>query len=755
MGAAPVPRICAAIAAWKRLPLCRMWERPPGRESALVTTAFVMKRARQSSVSVTEPPAPAAPIRFAPDARALILVVAVTVCAFLPWGIVRVPGILALLLVLPGWAVLRLLALPLERWERIVLAVVISGAISACVGYLTALVTGYNTALVGSALVGTSAVPCLFQRRAVTVPQDARGHVPWKVHFLIALCALLGAVYAGYQHHVTPQTWPYKTNDHGMYLTLIRECAASVPPLDVQVLPQEHRPLRYYYFAHLLWGMAVRLTHGALTIETAYLLMAMVARVLASYLIFMVARSLFSLRAAAIAVVAYTVVGGFDWLPDCALRSMQALANNGAVTWRQWLLASDGWAPWYGSMSHALFARAAGSAHHQFAINIELALALLIFLPIGRVGWWYVVPLMLYAMIGSSMWTCVPIFPAIALFFVWQWRRGNRQLFYRALQAGAIMLVLALPYLNELAAPSSEAASGVRLGIVQSLRPEPTIVWDMAIAERVWGLSGLTKLLDVPLHYFVEFGLLGVGALVWLHRRRRAHAPLSLPQQFWWWLAAGSFLSTVFVLDKSACNNVAFNAANQTLLALLFFAAAWAADVLTRGLRGWQWALLSLALLLSLSQAAAEYLRMLTPATADADKLIMRAVALAVKERLPAEAIVQGIPSYDGVYRNQHYYLRPGALPDLWGAQQGSKSQRELEQLYRAIVSAFAMPDARQAQAVFTQLGVTHIIVGPHERKELARFNQPGQGLEKFAQSDKFSVFFSNETVRMYEVEKF
>jgi len=460
------------------------------------------------------------------------------------------------------------------------------------------------------------------------------------------------------------------------------------------------------------------------------------------------------MRAAGIAVVAYTLVGGFDWLPDCALRSLQALVNNGTVTWRQWLLASDGWAPWYGSMAHALFARAAGSAHHQFAINIELALALLIFLPIGRVGWWYVVPLLLYAMIGSSMWTCVPIFPAIALFLVWQWRCGNRQLLYRAMQAGAIMVVLALPYLNELAAPSSEAASGVRMGIVQSMRPEPTIVWDLAVAERMWGVTALTKLLDVPLHYFVEFGLLGIGALVWLYRRRRAHVPLSLPQQFWWWLAAGSFLSTVFLIDKSACNNVAFNAANQTALALLFFAAAWAADIWTRGLRGWQWAVVSLALLVSLSQAAAEYVRLLTPATADADKLVMRAVALALKDRLPAAAIVQGIPSYDGVYRNQHYYLRSGALHDLWGALQGSKSQRELEQLYRAIVTAFAMPDARQAHEIFARLGVTHILVGPHERKELAKFNQPLQGLDKFAQSGLFGLFYSNEQVRVYTVEK-
>jgi hypothetical protein len=587
------------------------------------------------------------------------------------------------------------------------------------------------------------------------VAQAARGLVSWKLQVLLVVCALLGAVYTGYQHHVTPRTWPYKTNDHGMYLTLIRECAASVPPVDVQVLPQEHRPLRYYYFAHLLWGLAVRLTHGALTIETAYVLMAVFARVLAAYLVFMVARFLFSVRAAGIAVVAYTVIGGFDWLPDCVLRSLQALANSGTVTWRQWLLASDGWAPWYGSMAHALFARAAGSAHHQFAINIELALALLIFLPIGRVGWWYVVPLLLYAMIGSSMWTCVPIFPALALFFVWQWQRGNRQLFYHALQAGVIMIVLALPYLNELAAPSSEAASGVRLGIVQSMRPEPGIVWDMAVAERMWGVTALTKLLDVPVHYFIEFGLLGIGALAWLYRRRRAHAALTLPQQFWWLLAAGSFLSTVFLIDKSACNNVAFNAANQTALALLFFAAAWGADMLAQGLRGWQWAVLSLALLLSLSQSAAEYVRMLTPATADADKLVMRDVALAVNGRLPAAAIVQGIPSYDGVYRNQHYYLRSGALHDLWGALQGSKSQRELEQLYRAIVSAFAMPDARQAHAVFSRLGVTHILVGPHERKELVRFNQPLQGLEKFAHSDRFTLFFSNAQVRIYTVEKF
>ncbi|MCX7002583.1 MAG: hypothetical protein NTV22_04840 [bacterium] len=702
---------------------------------------------------MTELPVQLAPIRFAPDVRALLVVVLVAVGAFLPWSAVRVPAVLALVLLLPGWSVVRLLALPFERWERAVLAMVISGAISACVGYLTALITGYHTTLVGVALAGTSVVPCLFQRRAVTELPAVRTRLPRRLHVLLAVCALMGAMYAYYQHHVTPQTWPYKANDTGMYLTLIRECAATVPPLDVQVLPQEHRPLRYYYFAHLVWGMTVRLTHGALTIETAFLLMAIVARLLATYLIFMVARFLFSVRAAGIAVVAYTLVGGFDWLPDCALRSMQALAGNGIVTWRQWLLASDGWAPWYGSMAHALFARAAGGAHHQFAINIELALALLIFLPIGRVGWWYVVPLMLYAMIGSSMWTCVPIFPAIALFFVWQWRCGNRQLLYRALQAGAIMVVLALPYLNELAAPSGEAASGVRLGIVQSMRPEPGIVWDMAIAERVWGMTALTKLLDVPVHYFMEFGLLGIGALAWLYRRRRAHVPLSLPQQFWWWLAAGSFLSIVFVMDKSACNNVAFNGANQTQLALLFFAAAWAADMWPRGLRGWQWAVLSLALLLSLSQAAAEYVRMLTPATADADKLIMRDAAMAVNGRLPADAIVQGIPSYDGVYRNAHYYLRPGALHDLWGALQGSKSQRELEQLYRAIVTAFAMPDARQAHAIFAQLGVTHIIVGPHERKELAKFKQPLQGLEKFAQSDNFSLFFSNQHVRIYQVE--
>jgi hypothetical protein len=707
---------------------------------------------RNSKAGQVDSRADAVPIRYAPDTRGLLIVAAAAVSALQPLGWLRVVGVLPLLLFLPGWAVLRLLALPLEHWERLVLAVVSSGAITACVGYLTALLTSYSTTLVGLALVLASAVPCLFQGGAAAdvAPQRTSS----RVHLLLAACALLGALYAGWQHHVTPQTWPDKTNDHGMYLTLIRECAASVPPLDVQVLPQEHRPLRYYYFAHLVWGMGVRLTHGALSIEHAYLLMAVLARVLAAYLIFMLACFLFSLRAGVIAVLAYTLLGGFDWLPDCVLRSTQAVLNGGTVPWRQWLLATDGWAAWYGSMAHPLFARAAGSAHHQFAINIELALAMLIFLPIGRIGWWYVVPLLLYAMIGSSLWTCVPVFPALALFLVWQWRRGNRQLFFRALQAGSIMLVLALPYLNELAAPSGEAASGVRLGIVQSMRPEPGIVWDMALAERLWGVNGLTKLLDAVLHYAIEFGLLGVGALLWLLERRRARAALTAPQQLWLWIAAGSLLTTIFVIDKSPCNNVAFNAANQTQLALLFFATAWGADVAARGLRGWQWALLVPALVLSLSQCAAEYVRMLTPVAPDANKLILRNVALAVRDRLPADAIVQGIPSYDGLYRNAHYYLRPGALHDLWGALQGSKSQRELEQLYRAIVTAFAMPDARQAHGIFTQLGVTHILVGPHERAELIKYGQPLQGLEKFARSDRFSLFFSNDQVRIYHVER-
>ena len=63
-------------------------------------------------------------------------------------------------------------------------------------------------------------------------------------------------------------------------------------------------------------------------------------------------------------------------------------------------------------------------------------------------------------------------------------------------------------------------------------------------------------------------------------------------------------------------------------------------------------------------------------------------------------------------------------------------------------------PDARQAHGIFTQLGVTHILVGPHERAELIKYWQPLQGLEKFARSERFNLFFSNDQVRIYHVER-
>jgi hypothetical protein len=74
--------------------------------------------ARQALVNGPDQPVAVAPLRFAPDLRALLIVALVTLGAFLPWSAVRVPAVLALLLLLPGWAVLRLLVLPSAARSR-------------------------------------------------------------------------------------------------------------------------------------------------------------------------------------------------------------------------------------------------------------------------------------------------------------------------------------------------------------------------------------------------------------------------------------------------------------------------------------------------------------------------------------------------------------------------------------------------------------------------------------------------------------
>ena len=692
--------------------------------------------------------------------RPALLAYVATACAlslavWIPFAPVRLAAALALAAVFPGYALLRFTRIALAPLERFALGVLTALCASTVAMHVSGSLLHRADPAFMRLVLGALALGSAILAGAGVPEQDERQPRRPSAATLatLAVCLAFSLAITFLSHYITPDNWPGTLKDNSKYLFIIPELQARIPPNNVFFLPEGAQPLGYYYFLHL--AMAVLANAGGVSVSTAFLAGCLVVTTLSALIPFIVVQSLFSERAARWATWLRTFVGGFDWIPYCLLLTIANALEKRPWTWMQLTFCDEQWNAWFGSRVIVPLTHHWWFPQHEVALVVSLAWILLLFRkPTWRL-WLFVMPPLLVMMAGCSVYYTLAAAPVYGLFVLaCIWRKRYRPALGAA-AAGLVALLLGAPYIRELLVAADRPSGGLSFGIVQSLR-YPHEWFGCAFAERFLGVNAWTKLLDLPINYFLEYGLYAIGLLAFLRWAIKARWTASPDHAFFFALGGLAFLLAIFVRAKQGCNEFGYHAHQASMAVAIALTAQWiAAKTEAKSWRPWHVALVALALLISLAETHWSIRRVRGHILHMPPERVHPVARMAqeVRTKLPANAVVQGVPSFDGIYRPQAYYLPRAVIADTFDAATFAADPARFSQTHNLILNGFATPDPALGHAVFSHLGVTHVIVGRHESDFLREHAKSDEGLQKFANRVFFIPVYVSKDVSLYALK--
>ena len=692
--------------------------------------------------------------------RPALLAYVATACAlslavWIPFAPVRLAAALALAAVFPGYALLRFTRIALAPLERFALGVLTALCASTVAMHVSGSLLHRADPAFMRLVLGALALGSAILAGAGVPEQDERQPRRPSAATLatLAVCLAFSLAITFLSHYITPDNWPGTLKDNSKYLFIIPELQARIPPNNVFFLPEGAQPLGYYYFLHL--AMAVLANAGGVSVSTAFLAGCLVVTTLSALIPFIVVQSLFSERAARWATWLRTFVGGFDWIPYCLLLTIANALEKRPWTWMQLTFCDEQWNAWFGSRVIVPLTHHWWFPQHEVALVVSLAWILLLFRkPTWRL-WLFVMPPLLVMMAGCSVYYTLAAAPVYGLFVLASiWRKRYRPALGAA-AAGLVALLLGAPYIRELLVAADRPSGGLSFGIVQSLR-YPHEWFGCAFAERFLGVNAWTKLLDLPINYFLEYGLYAIGLLAFLRWAIKARWTASPDHAFFFALGGLAFLLAIFVRAKQGCNEFGYHAHQASMAVAIALTAQWiAAKTEAKSWRPWHVALVALALLISLAETHWSIRRVRGHILHMPPERVHPVARMAqeVRTKLPANAVVQGVPSFDGIYRPQAYYLPRAVIADTFDAATFAADPARFSQTHNLILNGFATPDPALGHAVFSHLGVTHVIVGRHESDFLREHAKSDEGLQKFANRVFFIPVYVSKDVSLYALK--
>ena len=493
--------------------------------------------------------------------RTIAISLAAVVVALIPWMPLSTLGALALLSLLPGAQMARWLGL-WQSWRS--LPGLLTGAgLGLVVSPLLLFWAGW---LFGFSRLETFAVCLLFIWLLAWLNSrfPAPGHLPpadlsppetdiapaarqkqaylnraarswWLIATLVGLAAVIVLAYT--EGRTELGSYPIQMGDwvkhHGVTWSLRR---TGLPPANVffaGMAPDEK--LSYYYFFHLTAASLDIMRGGASNVHASFVTAAVLASVCLAGLVYLLAVRLFQdRRAGAGALLFATFIGGLDIIPilrRARLKEPDASISALFLTAREHI---DNWAPTQQLRLSTFMAHYLWTPQHVAGLLIvTLGLYLYQAAP-GKRRLLPVLALLAAALLGHSTWIALVAFPALALFALYEvglaWRVQGEQAAgrlaggYLLFGAGAVMAALpfALSLLN-----TGTTQAGLVFEIPRNLSDWPLL---SPFSTR-FPNSDAARLLDVPIHYFVEMGALLVGGLLgwrlfWRQHRREPLLPL-------------------------------------------------------------------------------------------------------------------------------------------------------------------------------------------------------------------------------------
>jgi hypothetical protein len=356
--------------------------------------------------------------------------------------------------------------------------------------------------------------------------------------------------------------------------------STGIPPANPFFFPGHAQPLRYHYFWMILCSM-VDVSGGAFVgarhawIGGAFWCGAGLMALIALFFRLIAYRGPETFRRRTLVGILLLGVTGLNILPN-------------ALLWAAYSMGITGFIPaslefWNEQVDGFTFT-ALWEAHYLAALIACLMAFLLLWEAPRHTGagrWKYaaVAGIALASSVGASIYI---VFVFGAFLLLWtvvtiakKWRAETATL----IAAGALCIVLALPYLTSMTAGSGPGA-GVG-GFPIAFRVRRFFPVDVILAsqgrDQAWQLA-LANGATLPLNYLFELGFFLAAGLLWWQRRRARREPLTRAE-----LAIALMIATSVVICSCLCSTPAGNndLGWRGMLVAQFGLLLWAVDVLT------------------------------------------------------------------------------------------------------------------------------------------------------------------------------
>ena len=467
--------------------------------------------------------------------NSVFLTLGATLLLFIPWSPIAVLGGLALITILPGAQLLRWLGLYPGRWnfEAVVISIALGMVTSPVLIYWGGLLFGlsrpmlllllplYNISL-------AAGVEYRAAGRSSTIETGSESKASsgsWVLVGLLMGVSALGVALAYFELETGRGFYPVRMEDwqkhYGVAFALRY---TGIPPTSMffyGMFPDEQ--LVYYYFLHLNGAALDLLQNAGPFLHHSFVIIIVLASLTFSGVFLVLARTVFRRQSAAVWALAFaTVIGGLDVIPMLQ-RTVQKYRGNfpdeplpaGIFLPREHI---DNWISALSLRLNTFFAHHIWVPQHLTALTI-LCLGFYLYLKVrARRKLLILFPILLFSLLGHSTWIAAIFSGCLLLFGLFQIlstarRQGAgaaRRLFlgYAAVAIG--FALIAAPFILSLIDPNAPK-SGIafeipRLDSWLLLRP-----FQVAYDSAVWA-----RLVDLPLHFSIEMGLLLIAGLTGL-----------------------------------------------------------------------------------------------------------------------------------------------------------------------------------------------------------------------------------------------
>lgn len=372
----------------------------------------------------------------------------------------------------------------------------------------------------------------------------------------------------------------------------------GVPPRNVLVAGMgSSLPLVYYYFFHLLAAAVDMLVHAQPHIHAVLVGIILVEIIVFEVVVYIFVKRYFrSERVALYAVGLLAFVGGLDILPMVFQMWIRWTRFSPPEGWTLLSLMPsshiESWASPLGLRINIFYVLFIWVPQHIGGVLVCLIGLYLYFTSPHPKRFIVLLPVLLFSLVGYSFFVALVGFLGIGLFGVGvllaRGRIGEWKLNARTIIVGiavpVVFLLLSLPLSIQIFDRTIATPSGIVLEI-----PTPGILFGIPNNERalliapfqmLWGDYQWTRLLDLPLHVFVELGVFGVAGLLGLKGFLRDR---SYPRITWLllsWLIVAFLMAFFFVSGRGQAsinyigfNNLSFRAPMLGQLVLVIFSA--------------------------------------------------------------------------------------------------------------------------------------------------------------------------------------